>query len=160
MTRPYGEGEDEEFFTFSVFLVMNNRLVSMCVAVIVLAVIRGAVAPVALIYKYAAVSCSNVIATTCQYEALKYVSFPVQTLGKCAKMIPVMIWGFAINQRRYDAADMLVAAFITAGCTIFALYGDVTNKHVSSGGDTSWYGGVLMLGYLGFDGFTSTFQDK
>jgi adenosine 3'-phospho 5'-phosphosulfate transporter B2 len=31
---------------------------------------------------------------------------------------------------------------------------------VSSGGDTSWYGGVLMLGYLGFDGFTSTFQDK
>ena len=28
-------------------------------------------------------------ATTCQYEALRYVSFPTQTLGKTAKMIPV-----------------------------------------------------------------------
>ena len=27
-----------------------------------------------------------------QYEALKHVSFPLQTLGKCAKMIPVMVW--------------------------------------------------------------------
>ena len=36
--------------------------------------------PVAPIYTYMAVSLSNVIATTCQYEALKYVSFPVQTL--------------------------------------------------------------------------------
>ena len=44
-------------------------------------------------YTYAAISLSNVVATTCQYEALKYVTFPLQTLGKCAKMIPVMIWG-------------------------------------------------------------------
>ena len=43
--------------------------------------------------------CRYAAATTCQYEALKYVSFPVQTLGKCAKMIPVMIWGYAINGR-------------------------------------------------------------
>lgn len=99
MTRPYGEGEDAEYFKFSVFLVMNNRCVSMLVAVVVLAVLQTAVAPVAPIYKYAAVSASNVVATTCQYEALKYVSFPVQTLGKCAKMIPVMIWGYAINGR-------------------------------------------------------------
>ena len=28
MTRPYGEGEDAEKFTYSVFLVMNNRCVS------------------------------------------------------------------------------------------------------------------------------------
>jgi hypothetical protein len=31
MTRPYGEGEDAEYFKFSVFLVMNNRCVSMMV---------------------------------------------------------------------------------------------------------------------------------
>jgi adenosine 3'-phospho 5'-phosphosulfate transporter B2 len=40
-------------------------------------------------WEYCLVSFSNVVATSCQYEALKYVSFPVQTLGKCAKMIPV-----------------------------------------------------------------------
>lgn len=48
--------------------------------------------PAVPIYKYSAVSISNVIATTCQYEALKHVSFPVQTIAKCAKMVPVMIW--------------------------------------------------------------------
>ena len=160
MTRPYGEGDDAEKFTFSVFLVMNNRCVSMLVAAIVLAVMQTAVSPVAPIYKYAAVSASNVVATTCQYEALRYVSFPVQTLGKCAKMIPVMIWGYTINGRTYKLADYLVACGVMGGCTLFALYGETTAKDAEGGPHTGFYGILLMLGYLGFDGFTSTFQDK
>lgn len=160
MTRPYGEGVDEEFFKFSVFLVLNNRLLAVCAAACILVAIKGNVRPVAPIQSYAMVSASNVVATTCQYETLKYVSFPVQTLGKCAKMIPVMIWGFMINQRRYDAGDIAVAACITLGCTIFGLYGQVTNKNATSDSNTSMYGLGLMLGYLAFDGFTSTFQDK
>merc|ERR1711935_1276340 len=159
MTRPYGEGEDAERFTFSVFLVMNNRLVSMCVAALVLALKKGLVSPVAPIYSYAAVSASNVVATTCQYEALKYVSFPVQTLGKCAKMIPVMIWGYAINGKTYKLADYLIACGVMAGCTLFAMYGETTSS-TAEGPSTGMYGIALMLGYLGFDGFTSTFQDK
>ena len=58
------------------------------------------IAPVAPSYTYAAVSLSNVVATTCQYEALKYVTFPLQTLGKTAKMIPVMLWGSIIGGKR------------------------------------------------------------
>jgi len=159
MTRPYGEGEDAERFTFSVFLVMNNRCVSMLVAALVLALKKGLVSPVAPIYSYAAVSASNVVATTCQYEALKYVSFPVQTLGKCAKMIPVMIWGYAINGKTYKLADYLIACGVMAGCTLFAMYGETTSS-TAEGPSTGMYGIALMLGYLGFDGFTSTFQDK
>ena len=63
----------------------------------------------ALPQQYAAVSLSNVAATTCQYDALKYVSFPVQTLGKCAKMIPVMIWGRLIMQKRYSLREYALA---------------------------------------------------
>ena len=37
--------------------------------------------PVAPPYNYAAVSVSNVVATFCQYEALKHVSFPMQVGG-------------------------------------------------------------------------------
>ena len=99
MTKPYDDGGSEESFTFSVFLVMNNRIVSMAVAVATLAWMRGAVQPVAPMYKYAAVSASNVVATTCQYEALKYVSFPVQTLGKCAK----------VSERRRAAEEASIA---------------------------------------------------
>jgi len=57
-------------------------------------------APVAPSYAYAAVSLSNVVATTCQYEALKFVTLPLQTLGKTAKMIPVMLWGSIIGQKK------------------------------------------------------------
>ena len=114
-------------------------------------------APACPAHKYGSVSLSNVVATTCQYEALKYVSFPVQTLGKCAKMIPVMIWGYAINGKTYKLADYLVACGVMTGCTLFAMYGETTSK-AAEGPSTGIYGIALMLGYLGFDGFTSTFQ--
>lgn len=109
-------------------------------------------------YSYAAVSISNVVATFCQYEALKHVSFPLQTLGKCAKMIPVMIWGTLIMRKRYGVKDYVNAAVITLGCTLFLMTGSIKPKRAAN--DSSTFGIMLMLGYLGFDGFTSTFQDK
>ena len=82
----------------------------------------------------------------------------MQTLGKCAKMIPVMVWGSLIMRKRYGARDYLVAGGVTLGCTVFLLTGEVRSKHAAA--DSSLFGLALMLGYLGFDGFTSTFQDK
>ena len=81
--------------------------------------------PSAPLYSYAAVSASNVMATTCQYEALRYVSFPLQTLGKCAKMIPTMIWGALILQKTYRTKDYSIALIVTAGCTLFLASGEV-----------------------------------
>ena len=49
---------------------------------------------VAPLHKYFYISFSNTIASFCQYESLRYISFPTQTLGKCGKMIPVMIIRF------------------------------------------------------------------
>ena len=54
--------------------------------------------------------------------------------------------------------DYANAAVITLGCTLFLMTGSIKSKH--AGADSSFYGIMLMLGYLGFDGFTSTFQDK
>lgn len=158
MTQPYGE--DDARFKYSVFLVLNNRLVSASVALLVLYLKKLPYQPVAKIWEYCIVSLSNVTATTCQYEALKYVSFPVQTLGKCAKMIPVMIWGSIMMKKTYTMKKYLIAAAITGGCTMFALGGEITSKHAKKSADTTYFGVALMLGYLGFDGFTSTFQDK
>ena len=136
--------------------------VSMTVAAIMLAARSLPLAPGAPVMNFAAVSVSNVLATTCQYEALKYVTFPVQTLGKCAKMVPVMIWGRLISGKRYNVDDYAVALAVMLGCTAFLLSGE-TKSRVSAGRDdalTSIFGLALMAGYLGFDGFTSTFQDK
>lgn len=88
----------------------------------------GEIWPVAPLYAYALVSFSNVVATTCQYEALKYVTFPVQTLGKCAKMIPVMVWGILIDRKKYTFKDFCIAMAITGGCTLFLITGSVKSK--------------------------------
>lgn len=60
--------------------------------------------------------------------------------------------------RRPGPKDYLNAALITLGCTLFLMTGSVKSRHASA--DSSMFGLMLMLGYLGFDGFTSTFQDK
>ncbi|GFH18952.1 uncharacterized protein HaLaN_15831 [Haematococcus lacustris] len=75
-------------------------------------------------------------------------------------MMPVMVWGIIIMRKRYTLKDFLLALAITGGCTLFLLTGDVKSKVAKSMWDSSVYGLLLMLGYLGFDGFTSTFQDK
>lgn len=98
MQEPFGG----ERFKYSLLLVLFNRLVTVAVAAFLLVTSGQDIRPVAPPQAYAAVSVSNVVATFCQYEALKHVSFPLQTLGKCAKMIPVMVWGTFIMRKRYS----------------------------------------------------------
>lgn len=86
-----------EMFKQSAFLVLMNRLVASALAFTVIVatyfwsgdktkgVVRG-LRGVAPFYAYCGVSFSNITATWCQYEALKYVNFPTQTLGKTGKV--------------------------------------------------------------------------
>ncbi|XP_022755720.1 UDP-galactose/UDP-glucose transporter 5B-like isoform X1 [Durio zibethinus] len=159
MRVPYGV--NKEYFKYSLFLVFCNRITTSAVSAGSLLASKKALDPVAPVYKYCLISVSNILTTTCQYEALKYVSFPVQTLAKCAKMIPVMIWGTFIMQKTYKGFDYLVAFLVTLGCSIFILFpaGTDISPYSKRRENTVW-GVSLMVGYLGFDGFTSTFQDK
>ncbi|CAI0451874.1 unnamed protein product, partial [Linum tenue] len=159
MRVPYGV--NKEYFKYSLFLVFCNRVTTSAVSAISLVASKKALDPVAPVYKYCLISISNILTTTCQYEALKYVSFPVQTLAKCAKMIPVMIWGTFIMQKTYKGKDYLLAFLVTIGCSVFILFPAGTDlSPYSRGRENTVWGVSLMLGYLGFDGFTSTFQDK
>ncbi|XP_057449114.1 UDP-galactose/UDP-glucose transporter 5B-like isoform X3 [Lotus japonicus] len=159
MRVPYGVNKD--YFKYSLFLVFCNRITTSAVSAGALLASNKALDPVAPIYTYCLVSVSNILTTTCQYEALKYVSFPVQTLAKCAKMIPVMVWGTLIMQKRYKGPDYLLAFLVTLGCSVFILYPAGTDMSpYGRGRENTVWGILLMLGYLGCDGFTSTFQDK
>lgn len=159
MTLSYGSGDKREVFKFSLFLVACNRLAGASIAAGTLLAkgMRAELAPAAPIHCYASVSLSNVLATTCQYEALKHVSFAVQTLGKCAKMFPVMLWGLIILRNRYSAKDVAFAVAITGGAFAFVALGPTASR-VAKGASSSLYGAGLMAGYLAADGFTSTFQ--
>jgi len=146
-----------ELFTYSVFLVFVNRVCAVVFAVS-MAVAKGeSLASKAPLWKYLTISLSNVYASTCQYEALKYVSFPVQMLGKSFKMMPVMLWGIVISGKRYGIQDWAVAFAVTLGVTSFLLTGPVSSK-TSTG--SSVVGFMLLLAFLGLDGFTSTMQEK
>jgi len=161
MTIGFGT-RNPELFENSIFLVLCNRLCTCVIACAFIAWTQPDVTPAAPIHSYAYVSFTNVVATSCQYEALKYVSFAVQTLAKSAKTLPVMIWGTVFTGKRYKASDYLHALTITAGCSIFLLTGDVSSRAQEDRTDTWMYvaGGLFMLLYLAVDGLTSTWQDS
>jgi len=153
MSEPYGT----DFFSVSVFLVFCNRIVAIIFALSMIFVKQESLKNSAPLWKYLAISLSNVAASYCQYEALRYVSFPVQMLGKSFKMMPVMVWGIAIAGKRYGANDWFVAAAVTGGVTEFMLTGSISAAHQQG---TSLHGLALLLVFLALDGFTSTFQEK
>jgi len=146
-----------ELFTISAFLVFANRSCNFAFG-LGMAFAKGeTLLPQAPFWKYLIISGSNVSATTCQYEALKYVSFAVQMLGKSFKMMPVMIWGILVSKKRYTLFDWLVAAAVTGGVTMFLLTGPISSPDE---GSSSVKGLMLLVLFLALDGLTSTMQEQ
>merc|ERR1719310_2163026 len=98
-----------------------NRAVAVAFAIIMVFYKGENYRNAAPLWKYLAISFSNVYASSCQYEALKYVSFPVQMLGKSFKMMPVMLWGMAVSGKSYGVKDWGIAAAVTGGVTFFLM---------------------------------------
>ena len=51
------------------------------------------------------------------------MSFPTQTLGKCGKMVPVMVIGAIADRKSYTFRDYALALLLTFGCFLFLLTG-------------------------------------
>jgi solute carrier family 35 (adenosine 3'-phospho 5'-phosphosulfate transporter), member B2 len=156
-----GFGPNRELFKSSLFMVFCNRLLTSGISLLVALMQPDSVRPVAPLQSYAAVSFANLVASTCQYDSLKYVSFALQTLAKCCKMLPVMVWGVIIRKKRYNLTEVSTAACVVAGCAAFIFSGNVLSRTVDAALSMRWYGigCALLLLYLAFDGFASTWQD-
>lgn len=101
---------------------------------------------------YSFVGLSYIIAMLFSNEALKYVSYPTQALGKSCKMIPVMLFGFLIRGKRYSLIETIAVLLITGGINIF--------QQGKAGGNNSIYGLILLFLSLILDGVTGATQDK
>eukprot|EP00408_Alexandrium_pacificum_P025366 CAMPEP_0171184366 /NCGR_PEP_ID=MMETSP0790-20130122/15753_1 /TAXON_ID=2925 /ORGANISM="Alexandrium catenella, Strain OF101" /LENGTH=396 /DNA_ID=CAMNT_0011649363 /DNA_START=76 /DNA_END=1266 /DNA_ORIENTATION=+ len=156
MTVPYG-GRGGDVFSFSVFLVFCNRACAVVFAGCMALINNEPFGNQAPLWKCLVVSLSNVFASTCQYESLKYVSFAVQMLGKSFKMMPVMLWGICISGKRYSTTDWLIAAAVTMGVTEFIMTGPTA---APNNGSNSARGLAWLVAFLAFDGLTSTMQEK
>ncbi|OCT79605.1 hypothetical protein XELAEV_18026413mg [Xenopus laevis] len=158
MTRTYGseEGGPGERFRDSQFLVFMNRILALTVAGLYCSVTKQP-RHGAPMYKYSFASLSNILSSWCQYEALKFISFPTQVLAKASKVIPVMLMGKLVSHKSYEYWEYLTAVLISVGVSMFLLS--------NGGGDRPWgvttFSGVVILaGYIVFDSFTSNWQDS
>lgn len=154
MTRTY----DGESFTNSQFLVFVNRVLALVIAGIYISVTKQP-RHRAPLYKYSYSSISNTLSSWCQYEALKFVSFPTQVLAKASKLIPVMLMGKVVSNRTYAWHEYFTAVLISVGVALFLLAADPTADadHTT---ETTFAGVIILLGYMAFDSFTSNWQSE
>lgn len=157
MTGSYGATATSpgEHFTDSQFLVLMNRVLALVVAGLY-CVLRKQPRHSAPMYRYSFASLSNVLSSWCQYEALKFVSFPTQVLAKASKVIPVMMMGKLVSRRSYEHWEYLTAGLISIGVSMFLLS---SGPEPRSSPATTLSGLVLLAGYIAFDSFTSNWQD-
>ena len=102
---------------------------------------------------------SQMLAMAFANEALRFVSFPTQVLGKSCKMIPVMIGG-VVAGRKYRASQYAQVAVVTAGVVAFNL-GKPRRGHAGAPvAEDSAYGLALIAASLAMDLVTAALQDR
>uniref|UniRef100_A0A8C4N1G8 Adenosine 3'-phospho 5'-phosphosulfate transporter 1 n=2 Tax=Eptatretus burgeri TaxID=7764 RepID=A0A8C4N1G8_EPTBU len=158
MTRTYGKGDSTvgERFNDSQFLVFMNRVLAFATAGMCCLVTQQPRHGVPM-YKYSFCSLSNILSSWCQYEALKFVSFPTQVLAKASKVIPVMLMGKVVSKKTYEHWEYCTAGLISVGVSMFLLSRGDEIKHSST--VTTFSGLIIMASYILFDSFTSNWQD-
>ena len=98
---------------------------------------------------------SQMLAMAASNEALRYVSYPTQVLGKSCKMVPVMAGGIVVGGKRYSTIEYVQVILITIGVCVFN-FGGKSKK----GGSDSPLGLALIGISLLMDAFTGGLQDK
>jgi len=157
MTKDYQDSAgNTQRFGDAQFLVFVNRVLAFAVAAIVI-IVKKQPRHKAPLYKYCYCSFSNIMSSWCQYEALKYVSFPTQVLAKASKIIPVMLMGKIVSKNKYEFYEYVVAVLISLGMCAF-LFGKEAGAHTDSG--TTVSGVLILVGYMAFDSFTSNWQGQ
>eukprot|EP01043_Picozoa_sp_COSAG02_P035197 COSAG02_NODE_2505_length_8656_cov_6.225950_7_plen_237_part_00 len=103
LTGKYATGS----FPSSGYLILGTRILAFLVSQVALMVqsavqgrgLLGVPPHHAAFFKFSYTSLANVVSSWCQYESVRYTSFPVTTLAKSAKAIPVMAMGRLLHGR-------------------------------------------------------------
>lgn len=154
----YGEGEKSEKFRYVMSLVLLQTIINSAFA-------KGAM----MLFSresdttpgkyYAVCSITYLGAMLASNQALQYVSYPTQVLGKSAKPIPVMVLGILLAKKRYPTAKFLFILMICLGVSLF-LYKDQQKASVSEDKPIIGVGEILLLVSLTLDGLTGASQDR
>lgn len=154
-----------EFFVYSYALVFTNRFWTLIMSGMLMLYLKPRRSSSTVIYEYSFPSISNMLSSWCQYEALRYVSFPAVTLFKSFKLMPVMLMGKFLGNKQYPQYDYWVALTIGVGIAMFMTSTDdlkvgFTNNIYDQRNSTVWTGIMLLGLFLFFDSFTSQWQSR
>jgi len=151
-----------EYFTYSYFLVFSNRLWTFVMSGLLMLYIKPHASKSTVIYEYSFPAISNMLSSWCQYEALKFVTFPAQTIFKSFKLVPVMVMGKILGNKDYPQYDYFVATVIGFGIALFMKSTDNLNfgYNTYDNNSESWTGIMLLLFFLFFDSFTGQWQSR
>lgn len=154
MTSTYGDLK----FQDSQFLVFMNRILALSMVFGYISLVKQPTHKTPL-YKYSFSSFSNIMSSWCQYEALKYVSFPTQVICKASKTLAVILMGKVVSRKKFPAYEYVCAALIFVGVSVFLLWNpQETTKNYTT--ETTLSGLFILLGYIVFDSFTSNWQGE
>ncbi|XP_077966482.1 solute carrier family 35 member B1-like isoform X2 [Styela clava] len=106
---------------------------------------------------YASCSVCYMGAMVASNQALQYINYPTQVLGKSCKPIPVMILGVILAKKRYPLAKYFCVLMIVAGVASF-MYKENNNKTTSD--SVFGYGEILLIISLTLDGLTGVTQEN
>jgi adenosine 3'-phospho 5'-phosphosulfate transporter B2 len=151
-------GAPDGMFPSAAFCVFSNRFLAVLVAMVAVKIKHGSVFGnnTAPLMAFTPCALSNTMSSWSQYASLKYVSFPMQTIFKSSKVIPVMIMGKVLKGAMYPFGQYVEAFFITLGVAVFSLSTKSSDKNT----ETEMIGLVFLVLYISFDSFTSQWQDK
>jgi len=110
-------------FPSAAFCVFSNRFLAVILGAILTYNKHGQFFPARSppLTAFGPCSLSNTCSSWSQYASLNYVSFPMQTLFKSSKIIPVMVMGYFLKGTTYKRRQFLEAFTITFGVFVFSL---------------------------------------
>ena len=134
-----GYGPDGEKFAFTFLALFIERGVNALVALVGVLALGGSglKIPHGDIFNSGV---SQMLAMAASNEALRFVSYPTQVLGKSCKMVPVMAGGILLGGKRYSASEYAQVLLVTLGVCVFNFGGKA-----KKGGADSSYGLLLIL---------------
>lgn len=151
--KPYGEAKERFKFTFLALAVERGINAAIGGLGVLTRGSSGCKIPYMEIFNS---GISQMLAMAGSNEALRYVSFATQVLGKSCKMVPVMVGGIVISGKKYATNEYVQVIMITVGVCIFNFGG---KKKGGDAGDSA-YGLLLIAFSLLMDAVTGGLQDK
>jgi len=154
----YGEGEEQEKFTYIMALVAFQCAVNYLYALVMGRTVLQQGEDTTRRSYYMLAALTYLVAMVTSNKALAWVNYPTQVIGKSCKPIPVMVLGVLVGRKSYPLLKYLFILMIVAGVALFMYKDSAAAKGGVEG--AVGVGELLLIVSLTCDGLTGAVQER